>query len=313
VRLRLGPGPVFVYEWLLATRRWQLYALRAGFLTVILVAMSLAWPNTFWNRRPDQTVSVQMMAYLGESLFETIASIELTLVLLAAPAATAGAVCLARARGTLDHMLATDLSNGEIVLGKLGVGLVPVLGLVAGVLPIMALVALLGGVDPIAIVGSFLVATGCAVLGSSLAMVFSLWGRKTNDVLMVTYLILILWVINPAMAYMAALSSGIPPPGLIGSTSWEWLKLSNPFYLVFAPYWDPGRVDLTTYSGFLVACLCLTGMLAAFVTVRIRAAASSQAGRPAAAARVGLRRSPDRTRCRGGVFLLGFCDVPGQL
>ena len=56
-----------------------------------------------------------------------------------APAATAGAVCLDKMRGTLDHMLATDLSNAEIVLGKLGVRLVPVLGLVACVLPIMAL------------------------------------------------------------------------------------------------------------------------------------------------------------------------------
>jgi len=28
MRLRVGPGPVFVYEWLTATRRWQLYALR---------------------------------------------------------------------------------------------------------------------------------------------------------------------------------------------------------------------------------------------------------------------------------------------
>ena len=31
---RLGPGPVFVYEWLTTTRRWQLYALRAGFVFV---------------------------------------------------------------------------------------------------------------------------------------------------------------------------------------------------------------------------------------------------------------------------------------
>jgi ABC-type transport system involved in multi-copper enzyme maturation permease subunit len=178
VRFPLGPGPVFVYEWLVTTRRWQLYALRAGFLTVITVAMSLAWPNLFWNRRPDQTVSVQMMAYLGESLFELLNFIELALVLLAAPAATAGAVCLAKARGTLDDMLATDLSNAEIVLGKLGAGLVPVLGLVAGVLPIMGLVGLLGGADPIAIVGSFLVATGCTVLGSSLAFVFSLGGAR---------------------------------------------------------------------------------------------------------------------------------------
>jgi ABC-type transport system involved in multi-copper enzyme maturation permease subunit len=306
VRLRPGPGPVFVYEWLMTTRRWQLYAPRAGFLTVILAAISLAWPNSFWNRRPDQTVSIQMMTYVGESLFETTASIELTLVLLAAPAATAGAVCLAKARGTLDHMLATDLSNAEIVLGKLGAGLVPVFGLVACVLPIMALVGLLGGVDPIAIVGSFLVATGCTVLGCSLVLAFSLWGRKANDVLMVTYLILILWVISPAMAYIAALSSGIPAPGLIGPTSWEWLKLSNPFYLVFAPYRDPGRVDLTTYLGFLATCLCLSGMLAAFATLRIRKAASSQAEGPAAAARAWTRRSPPRLPRRAW-----FPSLPG--
>ena len=55
---------------------------------------------------------------------------ELTLVLLAAPPATAGAVCLDKARGTLDHILATDLSDAEIVLGKLGVHVSSVLGLV---------------------------------------------------------------------------------------------------------------------------------------------------------------------------------------
>jgi hypothetical protein len=118
VRLAFGPGPVFVYEWLMTTRRWQLYALRAGFLAVILAGMSLAWPN--------QNVAIQTMAHFGESLFETIISTELTLVLLAAPAAAAGSFCLDKARGTLDQMLATDLSSVEIVLGKLGVGLVPV-------------------------------------------------------------------------------------------------------------------------------------------------------------------------------------------
>ena len=54
--------------------------------------------------------------------------VELTLVMLAAPAATAGAICVDRARGTLAHMLATDLSDPEIVLGKLAARLLPVLG-----------------------------------------------------------------------------------------------------------------------------------------------------------------------------------------
>ena len=87
---------------------------------------------------------------------------------------------------------------------------------------------------------------------------------------------------------------------------WEWLKLSNPFYLVSAPYWDPGRVDLTTYSGFLATCVFLSGMFAAFATLRIRKAASNPAGRPVAAARGRPRRSPARPWRR-----IWFPSLPG--
>ena len=93
-------------------------------------------------------------------------------------------------------MLATDLSNAEIVLGKIGVRLVPVIGLIACVLPVAALGGLLGGIDPLALLGSFVTAIACAVLGCSLALTLSVWGRKTHEVLMITYLILILWVIS---------------------------------------------------------------------------------------------------------------------
>ena len=113
-----------------------------------LIGMMVVWQNSNRLARPGQTVSIQTLATYGENLYEAIVSIELTLVLLAAPAATAGAICLDKARGTLDHMLATDLSNAEIVLGKIGVRLVPVLGLIACVLPLTALTSLLGGIDP---------------------------------------------------------------------------------------------------------------------------------------------------------------------
>ena len=50
----------------------------------------------------------------------------------------------------------TDLSNAEIVLDKLAVRLVPVLGLIAGVVPLAALASLQVGVDPLALFGLFL-------------------------------------------------------------------------------------------------------------------------------------------------------------
>ena len=191
------------------------------------------------------------MARYGEELYETIVSIELTLVILAAPAATAGAICLDKARGTLDHMLATDLSNAEIVLGKIGVTAstsdrldrVRLTGCGAGRPP--------RGIDPLALLGSFMTAIACAVLGCSLALTLSVWGRKTHEVLMLTYLILVLWVIAPRDTPPGGvLITDIPtPPTSTVLTAWQWLECSNPYYLAFAPYSEPGKVGLTTYSG----------------------------------------------------------------
>ena len=105
-------------------------------------------------------------------------------------------------------MLATDLSNAEIVLGKIGVRLVPVLGLIACVLPLTALTSLLGGIDPLALFGSFMTSIACAALGCSLAMTLSVWGRKTHEVLMITYMMLIFWLISPIVLELVADASG---------------------------------------------------------------------------------------------------------
>jgi ABC-type transport system involved in multi-copper enzyme maturation permease subunit len=298
MRLRIGPGPVFVYEWLTTTRRWQLYATRAAFVAFILVGIVIVRNNERSLGGPNQTASIQELAAFGESLYKTSASIEVALVLLFAPAATAGAICLDKARGTLDHMLATDLSNAEIVLGKLGVRLVPVLGLVACVLPIMALAGLLGGIDPLALGGSFLVTTGCAVLGCALAMTLSVWGRKTHEVLMLTYLILLLWLLFPVLVLLVASSLQFIRPWSSPGLLWGGIEYTNPFVLILAPYASPGRVDLMTYFGFLAGCMAISAWLVGLATLRIRRIAMQQAGRPASRAglrRLGIPRIPLRT------------------
>jgi ABC-type transport system involved in multi-copper enzyme maturation permease subunit len=282
--VRLGPGPVFAYEWLTTTRRWQLYALRALFVSVILAGMMFTWQVELSRTYQGQTVSLQQLAEYGERFYFTIVSIELTLVLLAAPAATAGAICLDKARGTLEHMLATDLSNAEIVLGKLGARLVPVLGLIVCVVPILSLAGLLGGIDPLALFGSFSIAVACGVLGCSLALMLSVWGRKTHEVLMLTYLILILWVLGPLLWIMVYYSIGSSPSARF---LWEAVILANPYYLAFAPYSQPGTVGLTTYLVFLAVCLGLSGLFVGLSTLRIRKVVLKQAGQPADRSRRG--------------------------
>jgi ABC-type transport system involved in multi-copper enzyme maturation permease subunit len=278
---RWGLGPVFAFEWLTITRRWQLYAMRAGFVAIILAGMAMMWSaqEDVLNSSRD-FVTFAELARVGQALYGVIVGIEITLVLLAAPAATAGSVCLDKARGSLIQVLATDLSNAEIVLGKLAVRLAPVVGMICCVLPVMAVGTLLGGLDPEALFGSFLVALGIAVLGCTLAFTLSVWGRKTHEVLLATYLVLILWIASAPAAWIVMMTAGFLVPVVDGS--WWWLKWGNPFYLVFAPYSDPGAVDLSTFACFLLACLTISAGMACLSIARIRAVVIQQAGRAAA-------------------------------
>ena len=72
MRMRLGPGPVFVYEWLTAARRWQPYAMRAGFVGLILIGMAIVQADVP-RRGPDHTVRLADLARFGEVLYESIA------------------------------------------------------------------------------------------------------------------------------------------------------------------------------------------------------------------------------------------------
>ena len=169
------------------------------------------------------------MAALGEWFYLGFVGMQLAVVLLAVPAATAGSICLDRARGTLTHMLVTDLSSAEIVLGKLAARLVPVLGLLACTLPLLEILALVGGLDPNALLGAFVVAVGIAVLGSSLALFFSLWVGKTHEAILGTYAVWGVWLLWAPISSIVRLlfpkAMFLPPP-----------LSADPFWLVFAPY-----------------------------------------------------------------------------
>jgi hypothetical protein len=111
-------GPVFAFELLTASRNWQVYATRS----VFVAGLTAVWWGNVAGREPR---SIREQAEVGRRFYQALAATQLALALLAAPAATAGAVCLDRARGTLAHVLVTDLSGAEIILGKLAARLVP--------------------------------------------------------------------------------------------------------------------------------------------------------------------------------------------
>jgi hypothetical protein len=87
--MRWGPGPVFIYECLANSRRWQTYALRAVGVSALPLAMALIASL----QTSTQAGSWRDYAELGQGYFIALIGVELAIVLLAAPAATAGAIC----------------------------------------------------------------------------------------------------------------------------------------------------------------------------------------------------------------------------
>ncbi len=275
-----GLGPVFAYEWITASRRWQGYALRSLFVLTLLASLVLVWVGRTDLRN---VTTFKALAEVGQEFFLAVIGTQITLVLLAAPAATAGAICLDRARGTLAHLMVTDLSDGEIVLGKLAARLVPVLGLVGCALPVMAILTLLGGVDPDALLGAFLVTLGVAVLGCSLALVFSLWAGKTHEALLGTYAVFGLWLLARPMLSMLG--------GLYGLSPWLPPRTFDPFSLAFAPYLWPGMVVWGDYLWFLGVTLSSSAALTTLAVRRLRSVCTRERARPK-----GLRWLPNRLR-----------------
>jgi ABC-type transport system involved in multi-copper enzyme maturation permease subunit len=268
--MRIGLGPVFIYEWLTTSRRWQMYALRGLFVAILLGALAVVWLSEL-DDGPQP--SRKRLAQVGEHFFYAIIGTQLALVLLAAPAATAGSICLDKARGVLAHLLITDLSDAEIVLGKLAARLLPVFGLLVAAMPVLFMGILLGGIEPMALLGAFLVTLGVAVFGCMLAFTLSVWGTKTHEVLLATYGIWILILLaNPVWYFLAWLWQFGPPP--------DWFKMINPFWLALAPYSVPNSTDLMEPAVYLGISVALSVVLAALVICRIRAVTIRQSSRP---------------------------------
>jgi ABC-type transport system involved in multi-copper enzyme maturation permease subunit len=274
VRSRWGLGPVFVYEWLTAARRWQMYALRALFVGVLFLAVVIVWfkhadPLVNGAARLDRKAHAEA----GEALFYAFFGTLLSVVLLLAPGATAGAVCLDKARGALVHLLVTDLSSREIVFGKLAVRLIPLFGLVLASVPVLSLCLWLGGIDPDAMMVAYAVTAGVAVLGSSVAFLLSVWGRKTHEVLLATYLFEVLLLLAYPISF-----------GLDAAQKQTWLSpylaWTNPFRLAFSPYLYRGATDLTELMEFLGFCLGIGAVCALLSVATIRSVTVRQASQP---------------------------------
>ena len=79
---RFGLGPVFAYEWLTRSRRWQAYAIRGLFVLALLAGLGLVYESAMGRTNLSTR---QQLAEAGEAFFSTMVVTQLALILLAAP------------------------------------------------------------------------------------------------------------------------------------------------------------------------------------------------------------------------------------
>jgi ABC-type transport system involved in multi-copper enzyme maturation permease subunit len=276
--MRWGLGPVFAFESRMAVRRWQVYAVRSVYIGLMLLGLTLTWgPSDRILHSPADA------AMIGRLFLQTVIVVQLAAVLLAAPAATAGTICVDKARGSLLHAFVTDLTDREIVLGKLGARLAPVLALLAYGLPVLALGSFLGGIDLAAAIGAELVTAGVAILSCTLALLASVWARKPHQALLLTYTIVGLWVgLVPAVIVFSRMG---PPTTLAGLV----MVMSNPLFATFATEMvlPTGPLGLREQGAFFLVALLISWALVVLAGRRLRPTVLAQANRPQ------KRRRPD--------------------
>jgi len=185
-------GPIFNREVLIGPRRSRHYFSRTIFLFILWILTLTVWQAAFGWSRP---ATLGDLAYFGTLVFRVLTFLELLLVLFFASLFAASSITTEKDRRTFVLLLMTDLSNREIVLGKLLGSLLEIFTLVSLGMPILALTMLLGGVDARQVFLIFLVLCCSGLAAGSLGELLALWREKTFQTLALTVLSMVLYLI----------------------------------------------------------------------------------------------------------------------
>jgi hypothetical protein len=138
--------PILNRELLTATRKTSLWGNRRFFAGTLLTII-LATFATRYYRDQGQVSDQDMMASVALQALGWMLIAHTIVIVGVFWARAAPSIALEKDRRTLDFLLATPLSNAEIVLGKLAACMIELVAGFAAGLPIMLMLHPLGGID----------------------------------------------------------------------------------------------------------------------------------------------------------------------
>jgi ABC-type transport system involved in multi-copper enzyme maturation permease subunit len=229
-------GPVLRQELLLGGRRNRLYVFRWFYAAWLVAQVFYFWfqfQGEDYARRAalySQSLNASVNEasapeVVGARFAESFVAQQMLFLVLVVPAFVAGAVTDEKRRGTLQYLLTSDLEARHIVLGKLlgRVAQVALLGL-AG-LPLFALLAGFGGVEPLTLLFAALVLLMPLFALAAAALLASVWCRQTRDAVLGLYAVgalgwLLVWAVGGPLEYFNPLFALAPAWGPHDSAEW---------------------------------------------------------------------------------------------
>src|SRR5262245_48396997 len=113
-------GPIFAKELVEMARRWRYYLSRIVLGSVLLLVLFVVYENTSHSFRYQKVPSTNAMSYMAEQFFLTVCWVQYAAVYLFVPMFLSGVISGEREEKTLELLFTTQLSNREIIWGKLG-------------------------------------------------------------------------------------------------------------------------------------------------------------------------------------------------
>jgi ABC-type Na+ efflux pump permease subunit len=261
-------GPVFQREVAVAPRRTRTYISRAIYVSALWMLMFTAWLVLTGTQLVRDLGD---LARFGMVLFQILSALQLALAVFFSAMLAASAVAQEKDRRTLELLLQTNLSNGELVLGKLLASVLQVLIMLAAALPVFMISALFGGVSFAQIARVFAVTFVSVLACGSLGSTIALWREKTFQALAVTVLALVLWT---AVWEIAS-------AGLIGSDAWGgtlsiWATGLSPWQAILDAarphglHYEALGFLATPANVFIAAALAMTALLNGVAIAKVR-------------------------------------------
>jgi ABC-2 type transport system permease protein len=174
-------NPVLIREGTVRMRGWRapiLIALYVGVMGLLILGlMQLMTAGSGGGFAPE----------MGAVLFSFLAMVQLGLLLVATPGLTGGALAGERERQTLDLLLVTRLSAGEVVFGKLAAAVGFAGLLVMATLPLYGLLFLFGGVSLVALGRTLVVYAATLFFVGSIGILWSTVLKKTVAAIVTSY------------------------------------------------------------------------------------------------------------------------------